>query len=176
MRLRTLPLVAALAAMLPACVVTVPLRTVPVSESALRRTARQATVVPLDSLGQRMLPERVLDFRFDGETASWLDLTGQNVIVSRRQIHTVDVEERTHGHPFRAGVTGFLVGGLGTLGVGALENGKACKGEGSGCGYILMFYRFLSPAVGLVTGLSTALLVPDRRGPVRYVVTPVDSR
>ncbi len=178
MRLRTLPLAVALAATLPACVVTVPLRTATVSESTLhRRPGRQATVVRLDSLGQRMMPERVRYFRFDGETASWLDPTARPMTASRRQIHTVDVVERTRWRPFRAGVTGFFVGGLGTIGVGALQNGDGCKSDGIGCGSVLMFYGFIvSPVVALATGLSSALLFPDLRKPVRYQITPVGTR
>ncbi len=177
MRLRTISVAVALAATLPACVVTVPLRTASVSESTLhRRPGRQATIVRLDSLGQRMPPERALDFRFNGETARWLDPTGQHITASRRQLHTVDVEERTTRLSFRAAATGFLVGGLGTLGVGALKNGAECRGEGNACGYILMYYGLISPGAGLASAAISAAIFADRRGPVRYVITPVRPR
>lgn len=160
------------AATLGGCVVTVPLRTVDAGREPMPtdRTYATAFVERFDSLGRPTAPERVMNLYVDGYGARWQTvLQGDTVAASASDIHALTISHIQR----RAGggvALGLLIGRLAPVVVGAAMDAR-CE-EGGACGWHTLEGAFVARATAMLGVIVGAVGWPDRRHPVRYVVTP----
>lgn len=159
------------AAALSGCVVTVPLRTADATRERVPtgRTYATAWVERLDALGHPTEPERVANLRVDGSGARWQTAPhGDTIDVPLSGLHAFTVPTLQH-RSVVAGLSGLLIGGLAPIAVGAAMDAR-CE-EGGACGWHVLEGVLVGHGTAVLGFIIGSVSRPDRRGPVRYVVT-----